>query len=213
MALILVSDCPHCGIENTGLTFVAESQCPNGYRWNTMFRCNNCNKPITANVEINGGNKPSSFHGDLTKIYEIKIRGIYPTSKPSSAPDHCPENIAKAFIQAEENIFRRNAEAAASMDRRALEIGTKLIAPDLVNETLWNRIERLAERHLITPSIQEWAHSLRLIGNDALHDIDGVTLEEAKQAHELTRFMLIYLFTLPEQVRLSKEANAPKSTE
>lgn len=208
MSIIFVSDCPHCGIEKTGMACVADAQCPGGYVWNTMFRCNNCNKPITVHLRMASSGKPSDYHGELTKINGIQILGIYPTSKPPSAPAHCPENIAKAFVQAEENIFRSNAEAAASMDRRALEIGTKLIAPDLVNENLWNRIEKLAERHLITPSIQQWAHSLRLFGNDALHDIEGVTLEEAKQAHELTRFMLIYLFTLPEQVRLSKEANS-----
>ena len=93
------------------------------------------------------------------------------------------------------------------MDRRALEIGTKLIAPDLAGLKLNQRINELATKNLITPALKDWAHGLRIVGNEALHDMEGVTIDEAKQAHELTRFMLIYLFTLPEQVRLSKETN------
>lgn len=86
------------------------------------------------------------------------------------------------------------------MDRRALEIATKGMAPEHASLTLYKRIEKLAEGGKLTESLKDWAHDLRLVGNDAVHEIDGVEEQEATQAHELTRFILIYLYTLPAQV-------------
>lgn len=131
----------------------------------------------------------------------------WPKKPVPNAPAHCPEAIANAFLQADTTIRRAGfSESTVAMDRRALEIATKRIAPDLADETLYRRIELLAERHLLTPALKDWAHELRTLGNEALHEEDGVSPEEARQTHELTRYVLTYLFTLPEQVRASREA-------
>lgn len=92
------------------------------------------------------------------------------------------------------------------MDRRALEIATKEMAPEHAGLSLYKRIEKLAESGRLTESLKDWAHSLRAVDNEALHDIDGVDENEASQAHELTRFILTYLYTLPEQVKRARAA-------
>src|SRR5690606_25699971 len=97
-------------------------------------------------------------------------------------------------------IKRQHWEAAGAMDRRALEIATKEMAPDHAALTLYKRIEKLAEIGKLTESLKDWAHDLRLVGNGAVHEIEGLEEAEAIQAHELTRFILIYLYTLPAQV-------------
>ena len=153
------------------------------------------------------GHAVEGISGNLRNPAYVEAIDVLPERPAASCPPYCSADVSRAFIQAEENISRGNAEAAASMDRRALEIGTKLIAPDLAGLKLNQRINELATKNLITPALKDWAHGLRIVGNEALHDMEGVTIDEAKQAHELTRFMLIYLFTLPEQVRLSKETN------
>lgn len=182
--------------------------------WNAIYRCNACGKAVIAMVKMMTGSNPSHVIGDIATAHQMAlINAIYPTISPIEAPEYCPTEVASAFIQAEHAIRNEHAESSASMDRRALEIGTKLIDPGLAGLKLNQRINELANKNLITPALRDWAHGLRIVGNDALHDMEGVTIEEAKQAHELTRFMLIYLFTLPEQVRLSKAENAPKSTE
>lgn len=205
---VLVHDCPYCGAEHVGFEFLSSRPAPSlgQHVYNSMFACNACAKAVVAlirtkgaNVEVILGNVNDSIH-----IHSIQI---FPQRQAASCPEYCSPEISKAFLQAEENIMRGHAEAAASMDRRAIEIATKLIAPDLAAKKLNERINDLSTRHMITPALKDWAHGLRIFGNEALHDIEGVTIEEARQAHELTRFMLIYLFTLPEQVRLSKETN------
>lgn len=92
------------------------------------------------------------------------------------------------------------------MDRRALEISTKEMAPEHVDLSLYKRIEKLAEAGKLTPSLKEWAHDLRIVGNGALHEIDGLTEDEATQTHELARFILTYLYTLPAQVEEARKA-------
>lgn len=132
--------------------------------------------------------------------YGISVKGIIPKSVPLQAPEYCPDSVASAFIQAEAAIKGRHWESAAAMDRRALEIATKEMAPEHGKLNLYQRIEKLAEAKKLTDSLKEWAHDLRIVGNDAVHEIDGVEEKEAIQAHELTRFILIYLYTLPAQV-------------
>ncbi|MBP6018779.1 MAG: DUF4145 domain-containing protein [Burkholderiaceae bacterium] len=109
-------------------------------------------------------------------------------------------------MQAEDTIKRKHWEAATAMDRRALEIATKEMAPEHADLTLYKRIEKLAESGQLTESLKDWAHDLRAVGNEALHDVEGIGEDEATQAHELTRFILTYLYTLPKQVEQARAA-------
>jgi hypothetical protein len=54
------------------------------------------------------------------------------------------------------------------MCRKVLDIATRDLSfdPGVPPE----RIDRLAADHQITPAMQEWAHIIRLDGNDAVHD-------------------------------------------
>jgi len=81
---------------------------------------------------------------------------------------------------------------------------TKEQAPNRKHDTLYARIEYLASIGKLTASLKEWAHALRALGNNALHDEQDIAGEEAVQAHNLTRFILIYLYTLPKQIELSR---------
>ena len=50
--------------------------------------------------------------------------------------------------------------------------------------------------------MKDWAHQIRLDGNDATHEEDKVfTKEDAEQIREFTELFLIYAFTLPERVK------------
>jgi hypothetical protein len=145
------------------------------------------------------------MYGDIRSSNDVHVKDIYPKPKPSELPNHCPENVGRAFLQAEDGLKRRSFDAAVAMDRRALELMTKEKAPDAADKPLINRIEMLGARHQITPDLKDWAHNLRTMGNEAVHGVDGLTEDEASSTHELTKFILTYVYTLPEQVRLAKE--------
>lgn len=205
MAVALVQDCPHCGAENTGFALHGFAMDPLGSRgWNMLFVCNVCGGPVAARgADGRSGRSPGDAAGDVKA--EFPVFDTWPKPRPHVVPAHLPDAVAKAFLQAEESVgSAKKTESTAAMDRRALELATKLIAPEHAALSLFHRIERLAADHLITPALRDWAHSLRTIGNESLHDIEGVTHDEARQTHEVTRFVLTYLFTLPKQVELSR---------
>jgi hypothetical protein len=211
MAISHAQTCPHCGTVNVGFTFTGEAQIPgfNGLGWHTYFMCNTCTKPLVVLITSAGSARPSTRDGDLklmAGLSGLKIESVYPVPRAPNTPAHCPPKVAQAFNEAESAIHVGNLDSAIAMDRRALELATKLLAPEKADDSLYRRIEHLAKEFKLTPALQEWAHSLRLVGNQAVHEIDGVSKAEAMQAHELTRYILIYLFTLPTQVQLAREA-------
>ncbi|OQS33008.1 hypothetical protein B0T39_21745 [Chromobacterium haemolyticum] len=88
--------------------------------------------------------------------------------------------------------------------RRTMEMALKALAPDIEAWKLEKRIDKLAAEHRITPALQEWAHQLRLEGNEAIHGVDEADEDLCNQMHELTRFLLIYLYSLPKQIEQAK---------
>lgn len=50
---------------------------------------------------------------------------------------------------------------------------------------------------MLTPDLQEWAHQVRLGGNDAAHDEEPFTKEEAEELLDFTELYLTYVYTLP----------------
>jgi hypothetical protein len=92
-----------------------------------------------------------------------------------------------------------NEEAAGTMYRKALDVGLKLVAPT-VTGTLKARIATLVQQHILTQALGEWAEQIRLLGNEAAHEIDQPTREEVKALRNFSDLVLRYLFTLPAMV-------------
>lgn len=85
-----------------------------------------------------------------------------------------------------------------------MELALKEFAPDVDAWKIEKRIDKLAAEHRITPAIQQWAHDLRLDGNEAVHGDEDATQEITDQMHHLTYFLLTYLYTLPKQIEESR---------
>ena len=63
--------------------------------------------------------------------------------------------------------------------------------------TLYNRIEEAAKKQDLTPALAEWAHQIRLGGNDAAHEEEPISKNDAEELSKFTRLVFLYLFTLP----------------
>lgn len=125
------------------------------------------------------------------------VVSITPKPKANEAPQYTPPNVARPFIQALDNLRRSNWDAAGTMCRKALDVGTQVMDPALKPLTLYKRIENLHETGRITADLKEWAHHIRVNGNDAAHDEDEFTEDEAKDLMNFTDMLLQYLFTMP----------------
>lgn len=102
-----------------------------------------------------------------------------------------------------------DANAAVAMFRRALELSVRILEPKAPSGlSLFQRIERLPA-DLVTPAMKGWATHVRLGGNDALHDPEEFTLEEATTLRTFTEMFLTYAFTLP---KMLERAQPPAQT-
>jgi uncharacterized protein DUF4145 len=74
------------------------------------------------------------------------------------------------------------------------------------------RIDAVASRGLITPDLKDWAHQIRLAGNEATHDHAPYSEEEASELLDFTELYLTYVYTLPKRLELRKAKNRAART-
>ena len=99
--------------------------------------------------------------------------------------------------------LQRNWTAAGMMFRKTLDTGLKAKFPD-IKGTLEKRIDKAAELRGLTPDLAEWAHRIRLDGNDAAHEEEPSEEEDASRLCAFTKMVLLYLFTLPGMLKKAR---------
>ena len=193
-------------------TSVAERQHTTHSEIFTVFYiCPNCENGIVALIRILVGTTPHNYPSGIINSGRYQIFDTFPKGKPlAAAPDHLPENIKGLFLQAADNLKRGHFHSSTMMCRRILDIAIRTIAP-AVTGTLYERIERLASQNLITNDIKDWAHEVRLIGNDAAHGDDLINKIDAHDIFYFTELFLQYVFTLPGLLNVRKNAKQKTS--
>jgi hypothetical protein len=131
-----------------------------------------------------------------------KLLETFPKPVAVAAPEHTPENVGRFYLQGMDNMAR-NFDAAGTMFRKSLDAALKKLDPE-GKGTLQNRIDSLPEATGVTPAMKEWAHQIRHLGNDAAHEDDPFTEEEAKNLQAFTELFLTYAFTLPGMLKARK---------
>lgn len=208
----LQHDCPHCLTKNVGFTgthqeFNPISPSQHTKRWNVYFQCNNCGGGLIVDAFTMTSENPKSIFGDFKLNTIFHISDILPKSIVPDIPENLPENVRKSFTDAV-LILKQAPTPSCSAFRRTLEIALKSLGTEEEKEQnkslkLYERIEKLAKENKITPALKEWAHKLRLDGNDAIHEETEMTVDDAEQMQLFTKYLLIYLFTLPTQVDIA----------
>jgi hypothetical protein len=95
--------------------------------------------------------------------------------------------------------------AASSVDAMLREKGLK-------DGTLYSRIKKAAEDHLITEEMAKWAHEVRLDANEQRHADDTAPLPTSDDARRIIDFAEAlgpFLFVLPARVRKGLENAGP----
>jgi hypothetical protein len=91
--------------------------------------------------------------------------------------------------------------SASSIDAMLKEKGYK-------DGSLYGRIKKASEDHLITEGMSEWAHQIRLEANDQRHADESASLpteEDAKRILEFAFALAEFLFVLPNKVQSAIE--------
>lgn len=135
------------------------------------------------------------------------ILDMYP-SPPAIAESLPP--LAKSYLQQAVNSL--HAPAGAVM-LAASCVDAMLKAKEYRTGSLYERINKAAEDHLITREMAQWAHDIRLDANDQRHVDEQAVLPDAANARKCVEFATAlgeFLFVLPARVeRGLANANPP----
>lgn len=81
----------------------------------------------------------------------------------------------------------------------------------LEDGSVYHRIEEAVKRHILTESMRDWAHAVRLESNKPRHaDLSEphATRDLAEQTIEFAEALAEYLFALPARIERGKIASA-----
>lgn len=191
--------CPHCLTTRIGFTprnAVAIER-------NLIFlflQCEGCGRGIIAEVQSSMDHVSVWMQGHPHYNSPGNIVQTYPSHMGPEAPADVPENVRSAFLSGLTNLkLPGGANAAAIMFRRSIELAAKKLKPD-GKGNLQRRIADLSP-DLVTPAMKEWAQHLRLEANDATHDEEEFSKEDAETLHVFAEMFLTYAFTLPEMLK------------
>ena len=202
----ILAECTRCGGVNIGFQLVVEHQVPSTDppQWYALYLCGKCQAGLMAHyVRVRSQfASPKSCPRDPDQCgYAMVDR--YPEPSPSISPDYTPDNAAIYYIEASDNLKRGAYTSSGMMSRKVIDVSTKRQLGKASGRYRDNktRIDALAESGAITKDLQDWAHHVRLGGNDAAHDDDPFTKDEAEDLLNFTELYLTYVYSLPGRLR------------
>ncbi len=182
----LLDRCPHCSVANPNLRrqhhLQTNNHAGNMQRIWAVYVCGTCGGVVTAwSIQMN---QEALEH--------------FPQS--SSIDDDIPERPRVFLKQAYESL---HAPSGAVM-LAASAVDAMLKLRGYTESSLYTRIEKAAEDHLLTKEMAEWAHAVRLDANDQRHADESALLPSSADAKRVLEFATAlgeFLFVLPTRIQ------------
>lgn len=200
--------CPHCLRDNTSFTVIAshrhDSVTPNPVtnnrvRTEVFATCNACKKGVCSTVVVQypgPTHEVEKINSAIDSLSGMTIERWTPSPPGADIPAYLPEQVERAYSEAERLKLAGFRGPAGNAYRRALEAAIKHAAPD-GKGSLYARIESLAASGKLTTNMKEFAHQIRNLGNEASHETPVIEEDEIDDLAIFTRLFLMYEFTLP----------------
>lgn len=148
--------------------------------------CRRCNQPFLVRQSLYG------IPGEFETVTEETV--LYP-NESKLLPEALPDSVKAAYDQAARSFHVSLFEPCVLMSRKCLEAVCKILNAD--GKNLSARLDRLYQDGHIDSRLLNWAHQIRLVGNEAAHDIEMmVTKEDARDIFDFTEAILVYIFSL-----------------
>jgi hypothetical protein len=136
---------------------------------------------------------------------------LYPTNRKVSM-DGMPKSTARAYAAAARSYQVGLYEPCIIMCRKCIEALCQELG--VTKGNLKERLMSLRSNGQIDQKLLIWADELRLIGNDAAHDLDIIIEQvDAQDALEFVEAILMYTFSLTRKFEEFKNRRASKSTD
>lgn len=148
--------------------------------------CPRCSQPFLIRQSLYG--IPAEFE----TITEESI--LYP-SESKLIQEALPKSVKTAYDQAAKSLNASLFEPCVLMCRKCLEAVCKTL--NAHGRDLSKRLASLSESGHIDSRLLSWAHEIRLVGNEAAHEMEiPVTKQDARDILDFTEAILIYVFSL-----------------
>lgn len=207
----LVEQCPHCGAKAhiEALWNDCHKLRKRDVEFYVVFRCKPCGKLLLKTFLF--AQNPYSAEENL------EVKGwdeMFPRSLDDQLSNEEKEFIPSDILLDYQEALRCKAIAAnragSAMFRRSLQSALVRLGADAKLDL----VKQIASLDALPKDIKDWAHQIRIFGNwgahpdrDNLKDVDGSDLAEA---HDFASKFLLYMFVMPEKVRLSREKREKK---
>jgi len=207
--------CPRCGKQSSfemigelPVTFSGETILPYGSQQPhkhysdrvVCMVCRHCQQGVVVVEEEWIGDHPS--REGIGKGGAVSYRGIHWWPLPQSKlSEDVPSDIADIFAEAVTTYYAKAPRATAVMLRRTIESIAVHFGED--HGPLAQRLQKLADRNILQPSLSEWAKEIRLVGNQGAHfdPAEMVSMDDATQLMSFVQELMKYLFILPAELQ------------
>lgn len=186
--------CPHCNVDRPSLTrqWVGDTTNYSGQSQRTWvaYSCSRCGGVVTAWSDRFGND----------------IREVFP---PIADIDISVPQPARSYLIQALNS-KHSPSGAVMLSASAVDAMLKL--KNYKDGSLFTRINKAAEDHLITQDMAGWAHKVRLDANDQRHADDEVVLPnhaDGLRSIEFASALAQFLFVLPSRVTRGLEESKP----
>ena len=106
-----------------------------------------------------------------------------------------PPTVQRPYLQAVRNYDAAQYESSVLMCRRTLEAVCK--DKGITTGNLNKKLDGLHTLNIIDSKMIQWAHSIRMLGNEAAHDTDiEIQKDDSKDIVEFTEALLFYIYEL-----------------
>lgn len=178
--------CPYCGVNkpNLGQTYVTQTSDHSGKvqrDWG-FFVCASCGGIVTV----------AASKGTIAATLVLP--------EPASVDKDIPE-IAGQYLQ--QAIDSRHTPAGAVL-LAACSVDAMLKVKGLREGSLFSRIDKAANDHVITADMAAWAHKIRLDANEQRHVDEAAALPNEADAAQCIEFAVAlgtFMFVLPEKIK------------
>ena len=187
LSKLQIERCPHCNIALPSMNIFSSQSATKSYaggnlRFWATYQCSTCGGVVLACSYSNEGS----------------IAELYPNL--STLEESIPERAREYLRQSIESLHA----PAGAVVLAASSIDAMLKNKNYKDGSLYSRIDKAAENHLITKEMALWAHEVRLEANEQRHADESSPLpkeEDAKRVIEFTKALAQLLFVLPARIQ------------
>ena len=194
-------DCPHC---NSKCYFKPVTNSHRELHGSLQTLCNAAQCEACKQFVLVVGERNTAAGGNVP----FNLKGFHPLGRPDDRVDPAvPKEIAEDFREALRCRFVEAYKATVTLCRRSIQASCLAQGADK-KKKLVHQIDELAAKGVITGPLKDFAHEVRLEGNDGAHpDADGlenVTLKDADDIIEFTREYLHHVYVMPAKLAARK---------